>query len=111
MNELIKSETIFAHDSTPCNQGGFSGITKNDTKDKLFNLFPNPATTQLYIDYDVEKQNASFNISDLLGSAALSGKLTKAAVNTIRIETLKPGFYMLKIIDGNTTITRKFIKR
>ncbi len=111
MNQRIDMvRNYFKNDSTPCGQGSFSGINSYDAKYAKVKLYPNPATTQLYLDYDVDKPNAAYVISDVLGSTGQTGKLHKAELNTIRIESLNPGFYLLKVTDGTTVFTRKFVK-
>jgi len=69
------------------------------------NLFPNPVSDMLSIKSHSEiKKLAVFN---LLGQKVM----VKENTNILNVNKLKPGAYILKIVDENDSVsTKKFIK-
>jgi len=50
-------------------------------------------------------------IYDITGQLILSGKLDARYVNTIGINSLSSGMYLLRVINGTKEFTGKFIKQ
>ncbi len=73
--------------------------------DQNANIYPNPTSTILYIDTDLNVKVV--NIIDL------TGKLVKTIApenNTINVAELSNGIYFLQLIGDDKTITQKFVK-
>jgi len=73
--------------------------------------YPNPAQDELHISF---RQNLTsmvhYSIADMSGREILTRNLLPADVQTISIETLKNGYYVLNIIsDGNILVSDRFI--
>jgi photosystem II stability/assembly factor-like uncharacterized protein len=68
-------------------------------------IFPNPATTTLYI--TGTDQNATISIFDMAGTLKIYQTTTN---NQINISQLIPGIYFLRINDHNKIISRKFLR-
>lgn len=79
---------------------------------KLFEVFPNPITDELFLQFDPKNHltAGNYRIYSNLGTLVGSGTLS---VNNISIDTraLAPGIYTLIIIDDNLWGSRKFIKQ
>jgi hypothetical protein len=99
----------FKNDYTPCG-GGFSGVTQITNNPMQLKFFPNPATDQLCIDYKLQSGKANYIIFDLYGSQVYSGFL-KSTKTDVAISNLSKGLYLLRIIDGNQLLSRKFLKQ
>lgn len=90
-----------------------TSITDPATADMSFRMFPNPATSELIMGFDVkEESNVTIDILDL------SGKVVKSVLNdtfatgttyhTESIRDLNNGLYFARVKSGNTTSTYKF---
>jgi len=70
-----------------------------------FFVYPNPATTSLNIDINIDKNtNAKMRIYDVTGKLIkqIETELTKGANNTIiELGDIVTGIYMIRISDGN----------
>ncbi len=74
-----------------------------------FSIYPNPASNQLTISFDVVATR-SVEIYNLLGEKLYSSKVNTTNLN-IDIQPLKTGVYFIKTTDeNNNTSTGKFIK-
>jgi hypothetical protein len=110
MQQRIDSiRKAFKNDSTPCG-GGFSGVAQIKNNPVQLNIYPNPATDQLCIEYKPLSEKASYIIFDLYGRQVNKGVLKSAKTN-IAISNLSKGLYLLRIIDGNQLMSRKFLKQ
>jgi hypothetical protein len=73
-------------------------------------VYPNPVQSELNVELPGFSGQADFAISDASGRTILKGKLNSTE-NTIDLNSLRPGFYSIQIIDGNQTYCRKLIKK
>lgn len=73
-----------------------------------FNLHPNPARSRLFVEVK-NINNAKLKIYNLLGKMQFSQTLTKNT-NTINIEKLPTGIYLMNIISDEGTTSKKIIK-
>jgi hypothetical protein len=100
--------------------------SKNSTKNTLglqVSLYPNPTTTELYVQFDPslrgtkqsqnESQQLFYTITDLQGKELLKGTLNTANLKTIAVQALAQGTYMLNITnskDSSLLYQNKFVK-
>lgn len=84
-------------------QKGFPGDEKLK-RDKDIVLYPNPASSKLYV--SGLNNNAVLEVYDSKGQ-----RLKTVSGISIDVSELVPGTYFLKIRSGETSYTRKFIKR
>jgi hypothetical protein len=73
-------------------------------------VFPNPVTSEMNIGLSLEKEHSYFQILDTEGRLVLDGELS-AECNTIHLEFLKSGLYIINVFDGSEMIITKFLKR
>ena len=80
------------------------GIETLAINDFSVNVYPNPATE--YITISASKTIDKIEVYDMLGKLAIRGNNT----NTIHINHLQNGVYLMKIYSGDTSITKKIVK-
>lgn len=75
-----------------------------------FTLYPNPVSGQQIQVFITNRENkvVTYKVTSLLGAILLSGTLVN---NHINIAKLKPGIYLMQLIDGDESSIRKFIKK
>jgi len=76
-----------------------------------FSFYPNPAYDMLYLEVSpsIISANAKIEIYDILGKAVLSQKIQKNKTG-IDINSFKKGMYLMKLINGDEIIVKKFVK-
>lgn len=75
----------------------------------IFSLYPNPATGNLYIVFDAERER-TITLLSLSGNQIYSQK-TFSNRNEINISSLSEGIYIIRIEDGNGIYYHKVIKK
>ncbi len=74
-------------------------------------IFPNPATNSLKVMLNLAG-NVEYSVYSITGQMVLSGKLDAQYINTIDINSLPGGMYLIKVLSNNTQeFTGKFIKQ
>jgi hypothetical protein len=66
----------------------------------LFDIFPNPANNQLYIDLKSVKNNIQLQVFNLVGQEIFSENFNLKDVLEINTDTFANGMYLVKIADG-----------
>jgi hypothetical protein len=74
-----------------------------------FEMSPNPASEEITIQLPVGSNDASIELYDYIGRLALSKKITLSE-NTIMVQGLSSGMYILKVRSGDKIGAKKFIK-
>lgn len=78
-----------------------------DTDDTLL-VYPNPAKETITIDLsNIEGDNIIVNIYDISGAKCIEQSLNGNSSNTVNINGLMPGIYMLFVRDGTNSIAKK----
>ena len=81
----------------------------NDVTANLFSVWPNPASSQVNISLGAEASSpADYVFYDIQGRVVLSGALT-GALNTINIERLNAGIYVVKVVQNGNEQTKKVV--
>lgn len=93
---------------------GFLGNPENIVKSaKVSNAYPNPATSNVYIDYRLPSNvsNAKIKISNLLGNTMdVVDLIAQEGKATVNVSNLKNGVYFYSLmINNSATVTRKFV--
>jgi len=87
------------------------GIKQNTMPQLNLTLYPNPANTNVYIEFAETQKNVTIEVFDMLGNVVQGlqyNELNKYA--TIPVGTLQSGVYMVKIQSAGGTANKKFIK-
>lgn len=90
----------------PTGLSQFSETTDNSSEGSRFELHPNPVEDMLFVDFNSTRE-ISYQVLDINGRILLEGKLENAQID---LSSLSAGAYILKISDGNKTITRQVVK-
>ncbi len=69
------------------------------TKDSSFEVYPNPATDVLRIDFKKSYLGNNIEIYDVQGRQVMTSRVESASVQELNISTLSKGIYVLKIGD------------
>jgi phosphatidylserine/phosphatidylglycerophosphate/cardiolipin synthase-like enzyme len=74
-------------------------------------FYPNPANSSLRITYTMPGNTVRYMIYNATGQLLLSGNLDARYVNTVDINSLSSGMYLLRVTNNNEEFTGKFIKQ
>lgn len=100
----------FINDSTPCG-GGFSNIDPIKVPGiRDVRIYPNPATSSLYIELPEQYTRSVFSIRDITGNRIKQGTFYSNK-NTLDISELSQGLYLLSIENGKEKVSKKFIRQ
>jgi len=80
-------------------------------EEAIFEIFPNPVSNVLYVNYSDFQSNASIELYDALGKLVVNQPLNNQQIS-VDLSNLQNGLYFIKLINGNQVLnTRKVIKR
>ncbi|MBC2845876.1 T9SS type A sorting domain-containing protein [Winogradskyella flava] len=91
---------------------GFS-FSKEDvllTQDKDFTISPNPGKDKLNIKLPSSIADTNIEVFDVLGKRVYKGVITQLE-SSINVSNWKSGVYLVKVSDGKSTQTKRFIKQ
>ena len=101
------SGTTLLNAGVPLGNKDFTSLEKRN----MPKVFPNPASNEFYIAIDTElAQDAKAFIYDIQGRQVKSAKINDN-VQTINIQDLNAGEYLVKIENGNFNSTTKLLKK
>lgn len=78
-------------------------------KESQYSVFPNPTEGQCYVSVMTEANEVQCTLLDLTGKMILS-KTMQPGVNTLDIQNLPSGCYLMRLNDGTKFVTKKIIK-
>ena len=85
---------------------GLNEITQDDVS-----LFPNPASTSIYINITtVFEDDVQISVANFAGQETNIILNLKNDLIEIELENISPGIYFVKLYDDVNSITKKFIK-
>lgn len=82
------------------------GMAENNTSNEI-SIYPNPATSDLYI-YNPSEKKTSLKILNMLGEIQMQTTLAKGA-NAVSVSQLPNGVYVAETVIDNKSIKKKFI--
>lgn len=104
---------LSAEDIKKVAQGGSVGIiTPQISDDELF-IGPLPADQKLQVTYTPAQSSGrvSLSIYNMQGVPVLSHETAGSGVTTLDVSGLPTGLYLLRLVDNNRSVTRKFAVR
>ena len=111
---LDVSPTSTANKSATCATVNNTSVNDLNSAYTNMNIAPNPVMNNLFISFDAENnKDISYTISSISGQSILTSNFSvTAGSNSVEIDatSLSKGTYFITLFDGNSTITRKFIK-
>jgi len=75
-------------------------------KESNYSVYPNPAVDQCFVTANTESESSLCQLFDLSGRMVLQTMLTPG-VNTLNLAGFAPGYYLVKITDDKTVVTKK----
>ncbi|MGL5891603.1 MAG: T9SS type A sorting domain-containing protein, partial [Bacteroidia bacterium] len=113
LQAVADSARIWYDMQQPCNCEAVipNSIGENNAPARAIGLYPNPASTVLFINYEVTAANASWMITDVTGRIVTTGIMTAGNSSVIEIGTLAAGLYTLRITEGQTVSSARFVKQ
>ncbi len=90
---------------------GFAWMGSNEPKmvNSKFLLYPNPATSELFIQFDNVQKNTICEIYDLFGQMVNRTKISNAELSKIDISNLDQGIYVLRVKTASEIASKKFL--
>ncbi|MBI9054749.1 MAG: T9SS type A sorting domain-containing protein [Bacteroidales bacterium] len=92
--------------------GTIDSVESLNNNTSLFSFYPNPATNNLYVDFNLKLHNEEKRI-DIIDVNGRVIKTIKTQEDNIPIDVsrLSKGFYFIKVISLNNTYSYKFLKQ
>ncbi|WP_431135263.1 T9SS type A sorting domain-containing protein [Psychroserpens mesophilus] len=73
-------------------------------------LYPNPTHSILHIEFNSSETNLTLEVFDILGKQVLNRITDSEGFSNIDVSNLENGLYLIKIVTGDKTETKRFIK-
>ncbi len=108
--DVMRIQHWFALDSFPSCALTTEIVTIPPNENEL-NIYPNPASENITINYTSTSKNVSIKIYDTTGKLVKRIDNIKSGENTINISELENGLYLLNLQDGDNSATKRFIKQ
>lgn len=102
-NSNPSNRVMFDNLSWTCGLLSVGDYTIEDIK-----IYPNPFENNITVDLKTDIDTV-IEIYDILGKRVLKKSISKTSV--LNLQTLKSGMYIVKITQGNSTLTKKLIKQ
>lgn len=87
------------------------GVSENKTIHNSVLLFPNPASSELFISYDNNSTISDLNIRDLFGRKIEIRPEVNPGILKLKLEGIAAGVYFVDLKSNNRIYTYKFIKQ
>jgi subtilisin family serine protease len=87
-----------------------TGIQPVKTSTTTLSLYPNPASRTLYLSLRLKNDHAKVFIYNITGQTVLQQDVFTGS-NAMNVANLPNGFYVLKLVDNQEIIVKKFIKK
>ena len=86
----------------------YAGLSVGEYNLESVKFHPNPVKRDLTVELKSNVET-EIEIFDILGKRVFKNTINKT--NTLNLQALKTGIYIVKITQGNSTITKKLIKQ
>ena len=73
-------------------------------------IYPNPFSDFITIKSEINSQNHSYSVFNILGEEVVSGTVQNNNQSQINLKKLNKGIYFIRVSDGGNFVTRKIIK-
>ena len=83
----------------------------NEDKIIEIELFPNPVSSTITLQTNIDLQNAEIKIINVLGETVLSNKISNTNNTTIDVSELNNGLYFIQINTDHKFFTKRIIKQ
>jgi len=110
MQERVDSIRSFFSSGHSSACGSLTSIKSNKLEPNTLGIAPNPFTNQFVVNYNVVSDNAQLRIYNLMGEQLLSQTIINKTT-AIDLDNQANGIYLITIIDGDKSISKKIVKR
>ena len=86
----------------------YADLGIDEFNESSISLYPNPVKSNLTVDLKTDTET-NLEIYDILGKRVFESKLYKTSA--INLQALKAGIYIVRLIQNNTTVSKKLVKR
>ncbi len=107
--DVNKIRQWFAQDSFPSCLLLNVGVNDVVKDQNALGIYPNPATSEVFISFHPNAKEYRIEIFDLNGKLA-RGLITDRNLVNVNVSGLSPGLYFVRIVDGNRLHSAKFVK-
>ena len=109
-NRIDSVKQKFTAGITPCGCGSPNGIN-NLALNNTFSFYPNPASSELTVNYNGVAKSYSIKVYNALGQLVKSVETITTDKSTVNISDLNTGVYLLNVFDGENSTTKRFVKQ
>jgi hypothetical protein len=110
--DVKKIKQWYAADNFPSCDPTALGITAvNKPENGNLKLYPNPASSILNLDYRPSSESFIIEVYDVRGQLIIRMENNSAINQSINISDLSKGLYLLKVSDGKSVQSQRFIKQ
>lgn len=89
---------------------GISGISQSE-KELEANIYPNPATENITINFISTSKNTSVKFYDATGRLVKNIENVQSGENEIPLNELEKGLYLINVSDEQSSFTKRFVKQ
>jgi hypothetical protein len=110
---LAQQDRTYYDDKALCLEQGILWRTakpkvEKTSKDKYCKIYPNPANHKIVIEFKDAQQDGNIALYDIYGRILLEQRILNTTTNTLNIEGISSGVYILKVeSNGSNVITEK----
>jgi len=101
----------FTNNLVPCSGANISDTYYIVDQTKEIQLYPNPSSNFIHIDFAEIIYKAEIEIFNLMGELIISREYSNLSTKKINIEQLQSGLYLIRINMNGSAATFKFIKK
>jgi hypothetical protein len=110
--DVRKIKQWYVADNFPsCDPSVTTAVSNSKTVVNELRLYPNPVSSLLFIDYVSDSKICNVEIYDVRGQLIKEMKINSPVKQSINIEDLSKGLYLLKVSDGKKVQSQRFIKQ
>jgi hypothetical protein len=110
LHDVQNVQQWYANSSIPSCFPLFDHVSEPIQNFSSLQLYPNPANDRLNIIYNAKNKNAVLEIYDISGKRIFAGMWNDIPSMNLSVENYVSGIYFVRMTDGDTIISQKFIK-
>jgi PKD repeat protein len=95
--------------SESCNPVTINLVSVNDINANGLNVYPNPSTGTVNVEFAQPVANATINVFNLLGGLVSSTENVNGNSTSLNLNALAEGVYMIKVIENGTVSSQRIV--
>ncbi|MGL4596506.1 MAG: T9SS type A sorting domain-containing protein, partial [Bacteroidia bacterium] len=111
ISDVTKIQNWYYTETSPSCIVLFNAIDETVAHPQNINLYPNPTTNLLTLNFNASNQGAQFRIYDTRGVLIQNVAVSNSGTTTIQTENWASGIYFVEIIDNGKIYFGKFIRQ